>query len=302
MKPHHLRLLIFSALAFGLSTGTSWAQPRAGNPEGEAGIQKNAEAFVEAFHKGDSKALAARWTADGDYTDQDGRQFKGRDAIEKLFAGMFAANKGLKVRIDSVSLRFLDPDAAVEDGTTEVFAADGGPFGRARFTIVHVKKDGQWLFGSVRDAPFVPPSNYNHLRGFDMLAGDWIGTGEKGEVERLTVTWTETRNFLNATFSTTVKDLSVGHATHWIGWDPLEKRVRSWIFDASGAFGDGAWTQDGKKWTVKTTAVLQDGKKAAATYVLALVDADTISLESRDRSVDGSAIPGSRLTTLKRTK
>jgi hypothetical protein len=79
---------------------------RQGNPEAEAAIQKQAEAFVEGFHKGDAKAVAAFWTADGDYTDQTGKHLKGREAIEKAFQNYFSEHKGLKLRINSDSLLF----------------------------------------------------------------------------------------------------------------------------------------------------------------------------------------------------
>jgi len=38
-------------------------------------ITKTAEAFVEAFHKGDAKAVAAFWTPDGDFVDENSRVF-----------------------------------------------------------------------------------------------------------------------------------------------------------------------------------------------------------------------------------
>ena len=63
----------------------------------EAALLKTAEAFVEAFHKGDAKAVAAFWTKDGDYTDQEGHTVKGQEAIEKSFTAFFAENKGLKL-------------------------------------------------------------------------------------------------------------------------------------------------------------------------------------------------------------
>jgi uncharacterized protein (TIGR02246 family) len=274
----------------------------AGNPEAEAAIQKQGEAFVEAFHKGDARGVAACWVADGDFIDQSGRQVKGRADIEKSFTALFAENKGLKLRIDSMSLRFVTPDVAVEDGTTEAFPANGGAPTRSRYSNVHVKKDGQWLLSAVRESPFTPPSNYEHLRGLDWLVGDWAGEAEEGAVERLSAAWSDNENFLTATFSATVKDVSVGSATQRIGWDPDGKRVRSWIFDGTGEFGEGSWTQDGKKWVVKTTCVLKDGKKAAATYVLSPVDADTISLLARDRSVDGKPIPDRNEVKLKRVK
>jgi uncharacterized protein (TIGR02246 family) len=119
----------------------------AGQTEGDSkdktALQKNGEAFVEAFHKGDARALAAFWTPDGDYTDETGRHLKGREAIEKAFQQYFAENKGLKLRIDSQSLRFVTPDVAIEDGITEVISPNGEPPSRTRYSIVHARKEGQ---------------------------------------------------------------------------------------------------------------------------------------------------------------
>jgi uncharacterized protein (TIGR02246 family) len=289
-----------------LAVGILWAPGFAGQEKGDAkeaaAIQKQAEAFIEAFHNGDAKALAAFWTADGEYTDQTGRRTQGRDAIEKLFASFFAENKGAKLRITGDSLRFLTPEVAVEDGTTEVFAPAGGPPSRARYSNVHVKKDGQWLLASVRDSAFTPPSNYEHLRGLQWAVGDWVGETPGGGVERLTVSWAEQQNFIHATFAATVKNVSVGSAHQWIGWDPIAKNIRSWIFDETGGFGEGSWSRDGKGWTIKTASVLQDGKKATATYVLTPVDADTIRLRATDRTVDGNKLPDTKEVSLKRAK
>jgi uncharacterized protein (TIGR02246 family) len=276
-------------------------EPR-GNAEDATAIQKLGEAFVEAFHKGDARAVAACWAPDGDFIDQTGRHVKGREAIEKSLAHAFAEDKGLKLRIDSESLRFVTPDVAVEDGITAAFPADGAPPSKARYTNVLVKKDGQWLLSSVRESPFVPPSNYRHLRGLAWAVGDWSGEAEEGGVEHLSVAWSDNQNFLTGKFSTTVKNVPVGSATHRIGWDPEAKRIRSWIFDESGAFGEGARSRDGNKWVVKTTTVLQDGKKGTATYILTPVDADTIALQAKDRTEDGNALPDTKEVKMKRVK
>ena len=87
-----------------------------------------------------------------------------------------------------------------------------------------------------------------------------------------------------------------------IGWDPVAKRVRSWIFDTTGGFGEGSWTKDGKKWTIKTSSTLQDGKKATATFIFAPVDADTITLQSQDRTMDGEKLPDTKEVKMKRVK
>jgi uncharacterized protein (TIGR02246 family) len=295
-------MLALVVLLLHAAAPASWAQRAKGNPEDEAAIAKSAEAFVEAFHKGDAKAVAGHWTPDGDYTTQTGKEIKGRAALEKAFQGFFADNPGMKLLVESASLRFITPDVAIEDGTTSVFAPDGGPPSRARYSIVHVKKDGRWYLSSVRDSVYTPPGNFERLRGLEWAVGDWAQDAYKGEAERLSVTWGEGQNFLIANFSTTAGAASVGSATYWIGWDPVGARLRSWIFDASGGFGEGSLARDGKRLTIKTASILQDGKKATATHVITLVDPDTISLEARDRTVDGMAIPDSKEVRLKRLK
>ncbi len=301
MRTRRLWWAAMPALVFGVAAPLGWAQGLKNNSAEEAALQKRAEAFVEAFHKGDALALAAFWTPDGDYTDQTGRQLKGREAIAKAFQEHFAEHKGLKLRINSDALRFLTPEVAIEDGTTEVFSPDGPP-SRVRFTVVHVKKDGNWYLGSVRDAPFTPPSNREHLSGLAWAVGDWANESSKGGTERLSFAWTENENFVVATFATTAGDVAISSATVWIGWDPLGKRVRSWMFDSTGGFGEGSWSRDGKKWVVKSHSVLRDGKKMTATYRIGSVDADTITLQAKDRNLDGKALPDTPEVKLKRVK
>jgi uncharacterized protein (TIGR02246 family) len=268
----------------------------------EAALLKSAEAFVEAFHKGDAKALAAFWTADGDYTDQTGKQIKGRDAIEKLFAAFFAENKGLKVRIDIAALRFVTADVAVEDGTTSVLHPDGAPPSRARYTIVHVKKDGKWLLSSVRDAPYTAPSNHEQLSGLDWLIGDWAAEADKGEMARVAFSWTPSENFIVSSFTTSFKNISIGGGTQWIGWDPERKGIRSWTFEEGGGFGEATWSRDSDKWVIKASGILHDGKKVTATHVVTRIDADTVGWQSKDRTMDGKPMPDGKQLKFKRVK
>ena len=299
MKPRSL-VALAAALPLLLTGGWGVAQ-KDKDKEGDA-IFERAQAFAAAFDKGDAKAVASFWTQDGDYTDQSGKQLKGRGAIAKAFAGFFAENRGAKLRIDSESLRFVTPEVAVEDGVTEVIPADGGPPSRARYTIVHVKKDGKWYLSSVRDAAYSPPTNYEQLKGLEGLIGEWAGAGDGGETARVSFEWAHGQNFVVSHFTTSFKNVNVGGGTQWVGYDPLKKRLRSWSFDTSGGFGEGAWSQDGKTWTVKTKAVLRDGVEASATNVLTVLDADTISLSSKDRTLGGKPMPELKEVRLKRRK
>src|SRR5262245_28581417 len=55
----------------------------------EALIRKQAADFVRAFNKGDAKTLAALWTEEGEYIDDDGTTYRGRAAIEEVYADFF---------------------------------------------------------------------------------------------------------------------------------------------------------------------------------------------------------------------
>jgi uncharacterized protein (TIGR02246 family) len=304
MKTRVIGFLGVIGLLIGLAAGLGPAQQSKADATDKDALAKAAEAFVEAFHKGDAKAVAAFWTVDGDYTDQSGKHLKGREAIEKAFAVMFTENKDAKLRIDSEALEMVSPDVAVEDGVSAVFPADGGPPSRARYTIVHVKKDGKWSLSNVRESAYVPPSNAKHLEGLGWLTGEWAGEIDKGHFARLSFAWTESDNFIVSHFAATFKDEILGGGTSWIGWDPAAKCVRSWSFENNGSFGEGAWTSEGEghAWTIKMTSTLPDGKKATVTNIISRIDADTISLASKTRTVDGKEMPDLKEVKLKRQK
>jgi hypothetical protein len=183
-----------------------------------------------------------------------------------------------------------------------VIPPDGSPPSRTRYTIVHVKKNDQWLLSSVRDAPFAPPTNYEHLRELEWAIGDWATEEGKGEVARFSFAWAENQNFITSTFTTTFKNISIGGGTQWIGWDPVAKQLRSWTFNANGGFGEGAWSREGNKWVINTKAVLPEGKKAVATILVTRIDAETMGLQSKERAVDGAVVPDTKEIRLKRVK
>lgn len=298
------RRLVLSATLIAFSLGIvsrpALGQAPKGSPADETALMERAKAFVEAFQKGDAKAVAGFWTADGDYTDQLGQTFKGRAAIEKVFGEFFAENKGLKLRIDIGGLRFVTPDVAVEDGTTGVIPPDGGPPMRARYTIVHIKQDGQWYLSSVRDAPYAPETNFTKLRSLDWMIGAWADDTPGGETARVLFEWNASRNFIVSTYSISFKNMTVAGGNEWIGWDPLTNQIRSWTFDLEGGFGGGTWTIDGDKVVIKTSAVTRDGKKLTATNTVTRVDANTVSWKSTERTEDGKPLPDIKETKMKR--
>jgi len=76
-----------------------------------------------------------------------------------------------------------------------------------------------------------------------------------------------------------------------IGWDPVAKSVRSWMFDSDGGFGEGTWTRDGNRWTVKFNQTLADGREGSATNIYTHLDANSFTWQSIDRKVAGQPLP-----------
>jgi uncharacterized protein (TIGR02246 family) len=294
-----IRSMLPLALACACGSGSSPARAADPDPQ-EAAITRTAEAFVEAFEKGDAKTVASFWTPDGDYVDPSGRVLNGRPAIEKDFANLFTENKGLKLRIEVASLKFPTADTAVEDGTTAVLAPDGTAPSRARYSNFLVKKDGRWLLASVREAAYVAPSNYENLRALEWVIGEWEDENPGGELARVSFEWSPDQNFIVSTRTVETKAGVLDRGTQWIGWDPVTKQIRSWNFEADGGFGEGAWTKDGDKWIIKTTSVLADGSKVTATNVVNPISADSISLQSKEQTLDGKALPDTEETKMKR--
>jgi uncharacterized protein (TIGR02246 family) len=276
-------------------------EPTATSKE-KPGEGRRAKEFIAAFNKGDAKAVAAFWMPDATYVDQVGHEYKGRPAIEKLYEKVFAEQKGAKLIIHVKSAKMISADVALEDGITEVMPADGGPSSAAAFSAVVVKKDGEWYFESVRDSVARPPSNAEHFEDIEWLIGDWTGEAEKGESSRASYHWAENQNFIVSSFATTLNGIPVVGGTQWIGWDAVDKQIRSWSFYSGGGTGEAVWTKEGNTWAVKTTAKTAAGQKVSATNVVTKTDADHATWQMTKVTIDGVAQPDLKPVKLKRVK
>jgi hypothetical protein len=227
---------------------------------------------------------------------------KGQKAIADSFAELFAASKGLKVRIDVASLRFPAPDLAIEDGTSTVTAPDGTSPSRARYTNVLIKRDGKWLLSSVREAAYTEPSNYENLRGLEWVIGEWADEGAKGPAGRISFEWAPGQNFIIATRTVDFKDATLDNGIQWIGWDPAAKQIRSWSFEADGGYGDSVWAKDGTKWIIKSNSTVSDGSKVSATHIVTPVDKNTVTWQSKDQTLNGKPLPDIKEIKMKRVE
>jgi uncharacterized protein (TIGR02246 family) len=253
-------------------------------PADEALIREQAADFVRAFNKGDAKSLAALWTPEGEYIDDDGATYRGRAAIQKVYGDFFAKNPKRKLDIKIESIRFVSSNSAIEEGyaTSQV----GNSVSTTRYSTLHVKENGKWLMAVVREWS----STESGLVQLDWLIGSWASNSKDGEVVNSTYSWDANKKFIRGRFTIKGKLMSLS-GTQIIAKDPRSGQIRSWIFEAEGGFGEATWTFDGKRWLQDAAGVQGNGTEITATNIITPLGKDAFSWQSVDRTVNGDEVP-----------
>jgi uncharacterized protein (TIGR02246 family) len=317
MKPV-LALALIAMTSCTIGTPRLWSappvEPPAGTPvhsdsrgQDETILRGLVAEFTRAFNAGDARAVAALFTQDARITTLGGKTIEGRDAIEKVFAGSFENTSGQTIEVKTESLRFLGPDAAIEEGIATISPprAEGGPAQPAegtRYSAAYVRRDGRWLQDSIRDYATVTSDESRpgeNLKELEWLIGDWIDESDEGEVHT-TCRWAENLALLQRSFQVKIRGKSEMSGSQLIGWDPRLKQIRSWVFDSDGGFSESLWSRDGERWVIKSSGVVKDGRAASATNVLTRVNRDTVRWTSVDRTLGSEVLPDAEEITLVR--
>jgi uncharacterized protein (TIGR02246 family) len=272
----------------------------------EKAIRDAGLAFAKAYQDGDTPAVVKCFTVDAEYVDEIGSVFDGREAIEASLVECFARHPKCKLEMDVESIRFISPNVAIEDGSTQMTGIDTATSVDSRYSTLHVKTDGKWLIASVRNhAPRDRREHQANLQQLDWLIGDWVDENDDAIVH-FACEAADQGNFLVRTFSIHVAGLDAMTGTQRIGWDPLTGKLRTWIFDSEGAFGDGFWSrrvnEDGaESWLLKTTGVTADGQTASSTSIYTAVNDHTMTWQSVDHEIGGEQLPDSEIMTIVRS-
>ena len=266
-------------LALILCTATNsmlWAD----QAEDEATIRKNADAYVTAYNKHDAKTLASFWSPDAVYLNPvTGEEAVGRQAITDQFTAILANLGDAKLAVDVKSIVFVSPNVAVERGTARVVRPNKEPE-NTDYTAVHVKRDGKWLLDRVseEDSPKVV-SNYDRLKDLEWMIGTWADQDDRSRVE-MTCKWTKNQSFITRTFAISVADRLDMSGIQVIGWDASTGKIRSWVFDSDGGFGEATWTKKDKRWIINAVATLPDGRKTSAINIMTMLDDNSFTWQS----------------------
>jgi uncharacterized protein (TIGR02246 family) len=267
----------------------------------EKAIRASAEEFTRAYNNHNARAVAELFALKAEIIDENGVLTRGREAIEKAFAEVFKADPKIEAQCEIVSIRILTPNIGVEEGLVRSKAAPDEQESVSSYVTVHVKVEGKWLVGSVRDfaAPPQDPTPHDRLQELGWLVGEWVDESPQAIVHS-SCRWDDSGNFLIQDFEIRAGGGVAMSGTMRIGWDAVNKQIRSWVFDSQGGHTEGFWVRDGAEWSVQARGHTNAGEVATAVNIYRRVDDDTIAWRSSERTLDGERVDDIQTVTIKR--
>lgn len=262
-------------------------------------IRKEVAASVLAFNKRDAKASAAFWTKDAEYIDETGQIVVGRDAIEKLFSELFAAQPNAKIQLISDSVRLISESVAIEDGQSIVELGPSGASNATKYTAVHVKAEGKWLLASVRESLVDTSSPSDDLADLEWLIGDWTAE-ENGARTESKCRWIVNKRFVERSHTTTQVDGSATTGLQIIGWNAQTNHIQSWNFSADGGHAIGIWSATEGGWLSQVSGTTGQSLSTTAVNLLKRLDDNAYVWQSMDRTLGDVSLPDTDEVVIRR--
>lgn len=254
----------------------------------EAAVREQLSALKASVIKGDGKAMANLWTADGRYIDDQGNAYQGRNSLEKNFSQVFQENGKPQVEIITDCVRLPSSNVALVDGI--VNRKEGGDLvPSTRYSMVLVKEKGQWLISSATETPIISSATLNPLQPLSWLIGDWSAQRD-GAAVTMKAEWVPSKNFIHCRFDIKKPGEDPRTEMQVIGWDPKSEQPLSWNFDSSGGYGQGRWSKGRDGWVVDARGVERNGSVTTATNIYSSTDPSSFSWQSVNRRVDGISV------------
>jgi uncharacterized protein (TIGR02246 family) len=265
-------------------------------------IQNTFANYLDAFNRHDAIALAAHWVKDGENLDLDtGNRIVGQPAVEHVFDQLFERDETARIGFQLDSIRPIRDDVVVVDGLSQMSLTDQEPR-QSRFSAVLVRHEDRWLMESVREsAASAEPTIHDRLQQLDWLRGFWEDISD-GLTASLQCEWNEEGTFLirrhlitkeleprgaeerlalgipallpNEEASKKVADRLT--TTEYIGWDPQQGKICSWLFRSDGRTAHFAWQRNGNAWLLQS---LSDANDSPTQYLLQRAGEDELTLE-----------------------
>lgn len=287
------------ALFFLLAVPSFGAEHAGARKQDEQNIRATAKAYREALAKGDAKAIAEFWTADGDFVDDLGTVHSAKELATEVEQ---PASRGSQpeVKVTASTIRFLTPDVAIEDGASETGLPDANEPSAARghFHATWVKQDGRWRLASLCEIPNASAAEPS-LADLGWMVGRWTADSNDATLD-VNIQWNVAGTFLLRD-TKVIRDGKVFlRGSQRIGWDPLTRRIKSWNFDSDGGYGEAIWSKDGDSWVGQGTGVLSDGRQSSATTVITFDGKNNYTRKVLAGRVQGESTPDQELKFTRR--
>lgn len=257
-------------------------------------IKKRLHEFTESFNKANGTQIATLLSENASITlPITGETVRGKKEVVHFFELEFPALKGKKLLFIPKSVEMVSAEKAVVQGVSEL--VDNGKVVRQKARKVELVKqngsNGSWFIDAIKEIEVeLPPNQFLHLKELEWLVGNWEDRDDNVTI-RYNVKWDKFKNFLLQHFKMTVYGVEVMEGQQIIGWDPVAKSFRSWVYDSDGGFGTGVWKKEGSSWHVKLNFVLGDGQQGTATNVYTPRDAKSFTFASIDRKIGKTKVP-----------
>lgn len=257
----------------------------------ESVIEKTMDEYVKTYNQKNSEKLALFWSSQGVYLNPStGTSLEGREAIQSFFERQFIDDPNSQLEISLDSIQLINDHLAHASGKVKI-QEGGSEVQQNLFVADFVKDNKEWFLQKVHESEVVEPSsNYVHLKDIEWLIGTWKDHSDDIDII-ITSKWDGNKNFIFQNFVTKLFGRDQLEGKQIIAWDPIKKRIRSWVFDSDGGFGEGFWTKRDNSWYVAMTYILSDGRRASANNIYTQLDEKTYLWSSFGRDLDGQLLP-----------
>lgn len=131
---------------------------------------------------------------------------------------------------------------------------------------------------------------YDHLKELEWMIGDFADADPDVDIQ-VSNKWDTNKNIIYGTFAVVTGKDSVLTGTQVFAYDPITQKIRSWIFDSDGGFGEGRWDKKDKSYVVETIQTLANGSMASSVNIYTPIDANSYTWESTSREIGGQLLP-----------
>ncbi len=262
------------------------------NQNNEESVKAFLNEFTDALNQNKVDDFASYWTEDGELVKPTtGTVIEGNEKIAAELKNTVQALHGNKIKFTIGHIDFPDADSAVVEGLLQIFDKDKLVEQAAR-KIELVKQNNEWYLALIKEIKIdeTPSTSFEHLKDLQWLLGTWKDTDDNVTIEFKTG-FDIYKNFINQRFTMQIYGQTVMEGLQIFGWNPIDNKLVSWIFDSDGGYGTGDFEKRDGKWFLKINYTLSDGKKATSTNIYTPINATSYSFSSIDRIVDGNTLP-----------